>query len=222
MSIQEKLITITENVPMVYDAGIAEGRTQEWSDFWDAYQNNGNRRDYGNAFGGLSKYTGWNDTTYDPKYPIVLGTQAETENTYSAYRIFANSRITSTKVPIIAKGAYVSDPFQSSYLKEVVYFEVDENTTFANFSSGTYNLTKLNMVGVIANNVQLNFDGLNKEYTYQLMGLLSDTVTGKTARFSYYNVSVKFETSSGARDGTTSPEWQALVATKPNWTISLV
>jgi hypothetical protein len=222
MSIQEKLTTIAENVPKVYDAGIAEGRTQEWSDFWDAFQNNGNRRDYGNAFGGLSKYTGWNDTTYDPKYPIILGTVAETGNNFSAYRIYANSKVTSTKVPIIAKGASLSDPFMTEYLREVVYLEVDENTTFSNFSGGAWNLRKLNMVGVIANSIKCAFDGLDKEYTYQIFGLLSKTVTGKTATFSYYNVMTKFETSKGAQDGITSPEWEALLATKPSgWTISL-
>lgn len=220
--IQEKLITITENVPKVYEAGVAEGRSQEWNEFWDNFQDYGNRRDYAQAFGGLSKYPAWNDTNYNPKYPIVIGSEAETGNVYAGYRIFTNSKITNTKVPIIAKGAHLSDPFQNPNLKEVAYLEVDENTTFANFSSNTYRLEKLNMVGVIANDVQLSFDGLQKEYTIQLMGLLSDTATGKTARFSYYNVMIKFETSKGAQDGTTSPEWKALVATKPNWTISLV
>jgi hypothetical protein len=50
---------------------------------------------------------------------------------------------------------------------------------------------------------------------------LNDSVTGKTVSFRLVAVNKAFETSEGANDGSTSAEWQSLVGTKPNWTISL-
>jgi hypothetical protein len=45
------------------------GKQAEWSEFWDLYQQNGNRTDYAHAFRGA----GWNDTTFKPKHNIVCG-----------------------------------------------------------------------------------------------------------------------------------------------------
>lgn len=53
----------------VYD----KGRTDEWSDFWDSFQQNGTRTRYDYAFvGSMSGYSGfsWTDVTFKPKYDI--------------------------------------------------------------------------------------------------------------------------------------------------------
>lgn len=54
MSIAEKLTTIAENTPKVYDSGYskgtAEGYSQAESDFWDGFQENGNRTFYEYGF----------------------------------------------------------------------------------------------------------------------------------------------------------------------------
>lgn len=54
MSIAEKLKTIAENTPKVYASGYskgtAEGYSQAESDFWDAFQQNGNRTFYEYGF----------------------------------------------------------------------------------------------------------------------------------------------------------------------------
>lgn len=42
------------------------GRLTEWAEFWDSYQDNGNRTDYEWGFNG----PGWTDTTFKPKYDI--------------------------------------------------------------------------------------------------------------------------------------------------------
>jgi hypothetical protein len=55
-----------------YDEGVEAGRQAEHDAFWDAYQQNGSRTNYGSAFGGI----GWNDTSFAPKYdmqPINAG-----------------------------------------------------------------------------------------------------------------------------------------------------
>jgi hypothetical protein len=58
----EKLTTIAENVPKVYDAG----KQAESDDFWDIYQRNGELEDYRYAFAGY----GWNKEKFKPKYDI--------------------------------------------------------------------------------------------------------------------------------------------------------
>ena len=73
MSIAEKLTTVAGNVPKVYEAG----KNEEWSSFWDAYQQNGNRRHYAYAFRNTSNVRGWNKTNFKPKYDIICEGDAE-------------------------------------------------------------------------------------------------------------------------------------------------
>lgn len=64
MSIAEKLTTIAENEPKVYDAGVKS----EYDRFWDDYQRNGASISYIFAFSGNN----WTDETFKPKYKIVI------------------------------------------------------------------------------------------------------------------------------------------------------
>ena len=67
MSIGEKLTTIAENEQKVYE----KGRTDEWNEFWDEFQQNGTRKIYDYAFvGTISTNSGlsWTDVTFKPKY----------------------------------------------------------------------------------------------------------------------------------------------------------
>lgn len=54
------------------------------SDFWDKYQDNGNRTDYLRAFGGI----GWNDETFKPKHSI---------RPVNSTNMFSDCRITNLK-----------------------------------------------------------------------------------------------------------------------------
>lgn len=87
MSIAEKLTTIAENEQRVYEAGITNGRQAEYDEFWDNYQQNGERTDHQHAFGGI----GWNKYTFKPKYDIKPN---------SAYMMFRYFNYTSTNEPI--------------------------------------------------------------------------------------------------------------------------
>ena len=49
-----------------YERGLQEGRQAEWSSFWDACQENGNRTAYSYAFA----HGSWKDETFKPKYDI--------------------------------------------------------------------------------------------------------------------------------------------------------
>ena len=75
MSIAEKLTTIAENVPKVYEAG----KNLEYNRFWDTFQDNGNRTNYDYAFGSRQ----WVNSIMNPKYPI---------SATSATRMFLNSQ----------------------------------------------------------------------------------------------------------------------------------
>ena len=57
MSLENKLTTIAENMPKVYQAG--------YDKFWDEYQDNGNRTNYTDAFAGR----GWYEA-FKPKYDM--------------------------------------------------------------------------------------------------------------------------------------------------------
>ena len=63
---------------------------------------------------------------------------------------------------------------------------------------------------------------LSKESIISIINALSDTTTALTVTLSKTAVNNAFETAKGNADGSTSEEWAALIATKQNWTISLV
>lgn len=62
---------------------------------------------------------------------------------------------------------------------------------------------------------------LSDESIQSIIGGLNSEVTGQTLTIPRAAVKKAFETSEGANDGDTSETWNALVASKPNWTITL-
>lgn len=64
MSISEKLITITENVPKVYE----KGKKDEYDKFWDVFQANGSRIRYNEAF----SHGTFDFRNFYPKYDINI------------------------------------------------------------------------------------------------------------------------------------------------------
>lgn len=78
MSIAEKLTTVAENQQKVFDAG----KKSEYDAFWDAYQSNGNRRNYAHAFAGPA----WGCDVFKPKYPIRFNDV--NINSRTAYGVF--------------------------------------------------------------------------------------------------------------------------------------
>lgn len=69
MSISEKALQLKEDFDEVYEAG----KQKEWSDFWDIFQQKGNRKRYEYAFS-QGYYNqgvlGWTDKTFKPKYDM--------------------------------------------------------------------------------------------------------------------------------------------------------
>ena len=73
MTISEKLTTVAENIPKVYEAG----KKAENSDFWDIIQNSGKRDNYNSAF----KY--WSCEYIRPKYKVIAKHMDSAGQTFS-------------------------------------------------------------------------------------------------------------------------------------------
>ena len=71
MTTSEKLTTIANNIPAIYNAGYEKGVKSEHDRFWDHFQKNGERTDYSYAFRNPSKeQQGWTIDTFKPKYSL--------------------------------------------------------------------------------------------------------------------------------------------------------
>lgn len=101
-------------------------------------------------------------------------------------------------VSSLINNAYNHTFIHANRLKEIRFIL---ETIKANIAFGSYVLS--------GESIQSIFGGLNSE------------ATGNTLTLRRNAVKKAFETSEGANDGDTSETWNALVASKPNWTITL-
>ena len=199
-----------------YQKGYEAGVKAEYDKFWDAFQYNGNRKNYSYAF--YQSY--WNDTTYNPKYAI---------NGTNLQFCFRYAGITDTKVDIDLRNTTtengVSGIFSNaSKLKTIRKLIVDEATPFAtNIFSECEALEDLTIEGIIGqNNFKVSASTkLSRDSIVSIINALSATTSGLTVTLSNTAVNNAFETTEGAADGSSSAEWTALAATKSNWTITL-
>lgn len=207
MSIAEKLTTVAENLPKVYEAG----KKSEYDRFWDTLQQNGNLRFYNYLFA----YGRYSDEIYNPKYPIILT---------NAVGVYINcNTINDTKVPINAEGSYLNQTFSGALIKVIRELIVNENTTYNITFANCTELQELNITGIIGKN------GFNVQYSAKLskdsitgiINALSDITTGlavtlsKTAVNNAFGIDVDDATTWG--EGT---EYYNLRHSKDNWTIS--
>ena len=178
MTPAEKLIKIAENEQKVYDAGVEAGKAQgggdSWYDtFWDAFQQNGNRLNYNNAFSsGNANPTsiGWTNVNFKPKYSMV---------NIIGYSLFDFSKIEGSLTEILNDlgitltfNGFQSSGFQGTQFTEIDYINngmstmarvfvnstklktlkistVKETSTFQNAFEGCTALENLTIEGVI-------------------------------------------------------------------------
>lgn len=76
--------------------------------------------------------------------------------------------------------------------------------------------------GSINKSISFEWIYLIKDSIIDIVKALSNTATGQTLILKANAVNAAFETTSGASDGSTTPEWKSVLATKPNWTITLL
>lgn len=229
--------------------GVEQGKQDERTAFWNMVQRNGKRSDYRFMFsnwGGDSelfppKYKIAPSGALNGTYMFFCFNVSNAE-------VFDFSKI--AHMFDFSKMTNASYLFESANIDNIVA-DISSATTFAYgmsadwygmptttatlkvsekcvFSSAFYacrELTNLTFMegSVIGKSIDLkDSTKLTKASLTSVMTHLSTTVTGQTATFSKDAVNRAFETSSGAKDGSTSAEWEALKAAVPNWTISLV
>lgn len=227
MSIAEKLTTVAENVPKVYEAG----QKSEYDRFWDSYVPAGDIIYGAYRFAGQ----GWNDKTFRPNKNIKIGT--------TATGMFRQSVITNMKECL---GSYTLDMstvtsasacfgymewltvmpkinlssltnasylFQSdTRLTTIEELTVSEKTTFTSASSfaDCTSLTHLIMTGTLATNgLDLHWSPLDKESLLSILGVLQD----KTSVGGTWKVTLGTENLAKLSDA------EKAIATQKGWTL---
>ena len=243
MTLAEKLQTIAENEQKVFDAGCKS----QYDEFWDNFQQNGAREDYYYVFSGY----GWIPETFKPKYDIK-GTRFQGTFMGSAYCVVGSftERLKELNITLdTSKATMVSSMFAyCSKVTELPTLDLSNATSNSGVFSGCVALRKVEKIifgennskyntffencnaleeiefaGVISNIISLQWSTkLNHDSITSLINCLSTTTNALTVTLSATAVNNAFETSEGAANGSNATEWLELIATKPNWTISLV
>lgn len=209
MSLADKLTEVAENVPKVYEAG----KQAEYDAFWNAVQQNGNRRDYQYAFMRAS----WTDDTFNPKYDlkptnatamfsttyvtdlesilkrngIVLDT---TECTSLNQAFFSSSLTVLPEIVFTQKATSVSQAFAYSAkihtIRKLTFeegFSMDphQNNLFLNCHA----LAHVEFSGVLEKSINFQYSPLTLESAKSLINILKDfsgtsTAGTKTVTFS--------------------------------------
>lgn len=212
MSIADKLTTIAENVQKVYDAGkaaggggsgyeegFADGKLDERDSFWDTFQNKGKRDDYQRAF----YNTFWNDTTYNPKYPIACN-----NGTTAANNMFDTARITDTKVPITITDGYSDSTFvRCMQLVTIQKLILNNVGRFQSTFTGCSKLQNITIEGSIDVNFNISATAVLTNASVQsIIDHLKD-LTGETTQTLTFHTNVKITTN------------QINAAKGKNWTV---
>lgn len=232
-----------------HEQGVTDGKQAEYDAFWDNYQQNGNRTNYTSAFGGCwnvdlfkPKYSIRPTSAYfmffnNAGEVINIGEVAEDyfdslgiELDYSKakqcmYAIAALhakrfkkldfSSAINTNSLFYTHNNVINNNNSVEEIDEFVSSEITtyDNSTFQHVS----HLRDIRFTGVIAKGV-VNFQwspNLSKASIESIINALSPTTQKLNCTFSKTAVNNAF-------GSTTADEWTALIATKPNWTITLV
>lgn len=164
---------MASKVGEVYDSG----KQRERDDFWDVYQENGNRTNYGHAF----RSVGWTIVNFKPKYDLILsgshdsmfyqsrieGDLAEileeqgvtldtSQVTYTVY-FMASTRFTRVpKIDLTGMGSSAINQlfFYSAYLETIDELVVTENTNFTTYAfTGCSALKNIKITGTIGKSI---------------------------------------------------------------------
>lgn len=226
-----------EKVEDVFEAG----KKSEHDAFWDEFQDYGNAVDYGNAFN-----QNWNDANFKPKYDIapkigsyifmhskisniknsllVAGVALDfSKVTGTCYNAFYNCQTTELPELVLNITKAVQLFYLSIALRTIDKLIVWAGLEYDQVFRGCRSLTNLTIEGTIGQNgFDVSWSPLDKPSLTSIVNALSATTTGLTVTLRLSAVDTAFETTAGAADGSTSDEWTALIATKPNWTIKLI
>ena len=200
----QKLLDKVNNMPTadeVYGQGFDAGKQTEYDAFWDAFQQKGNRRNYWGAF------ASWTDEIFKPKYPIVA--------TGHTSMFYLSTIDTIPALDFSGARAALQNTFNYFYgtTIEKVILKADGTQNIIAGFIGARNLKNITFEGVIGESISFaDCSLLSKASIENIISVLLDTATDKTATFNKTAVNNAF----------TENEWSALIASKPNWTITLI
>ena len=182
-----------------YDEGYADGKQAQYDEFWDGYQQNGNRYNYNNAFCGV----GWTAKIYKPKYPIIVK--------YGNY-IFQQSQITDTIQPITFRsGATVRDVFSGcNRLVTIQPITVTSDIAFKNWFINCGELTNITFTqdSQIGNDIDFSASPLlSHNSIINIISVLINTTTTKTLSLGTTNLAKLSDT-------------EKAVATEKGWSLA--
>lgn len=213
-----------DKISEVYEAG----KKSEYDEFWDDYQDYGNRTNYTGAFSFYSA------DIFKPKYNIspidanymfynfknridlveYLGNLDITLDfckctNFNNFMLWSNI----TRLGVIDASAANSISFYFAHQLETIdrlIIKDDGSETF-NFE-GAYKLKNITIEGVIGKSVNIKWSPLSKNSINNVISVLSNTTTNLTLSLSQDAVKNAFS----------DEEYEKLVSTKTNWTISLI
>ena len=242
MTIAEKLVQIAENEQRVYEAGKrAGGGNTTYDEFWEVYQDGGNRKDYLCAFAG----SGWTKETFKPKYPMNVtnafemfrgcgdvdilanGIEMDFSNNTSLTNFAHSSGLVSIGVFNVVRVKTLSYTFfQCRNLVTIEKLIVNASNTYQKTFEDCRNLETLIVEGTIGQN------GLDLQWSTKLSRASIDSIlyaldvnaTGLSITLSKAAVDKAYETTEGANDGANSDYWIGYTtdSVKKNWTFALV
>jgi hypothetical protein len=241
MSIAEKLITIAENEQRVYEKGKQDQNKQ----FFDNLITQKNAQYYTHAFSFWVADMFYPTKDITPKascqymfyffgemdlverlkecgVKLDFSNVTDNANHDRLYNTFAFSKITRIGEINVSNTSLSCTFYDCKNLKTIDKVIVSEITRFNSDWFGCTALENITFEGTIAYGLAFaQSTKLTKSSIENIFSCLSDTTSSKTLTLSKTAVNNAFETASGMADGSTSEEWLNLVATKPNWTISL-
>lgn len=230
MSIAEKLTTVAENMPTVFEAG----QKSEYDRFWDAFQVNGTATYYTHAFAGF----GWKDATFKPKYDIIpdgnaegmfrqtritdlkgclekAGVTLDLSKVTKGANLFGYCDLLTTvpKIDLSSIGSNTAYLFNScKKLQTIEELRISETVTFTNNNfSGCTALTRLIMAGTLATNgLDLHWSTkLDRESLLSIVNVLQD----KTSVGGTWTVTLGTENLAKLTDA------EKAIATQKGWTL---
>ena len=245
MNISEKILQLKQDFDDVYEAG----KKDQYNEFWDSYQQNGNRVDYIYGFYRLScEYL-------HPKYKVIPKSIKPNDGTVSYEPKYHNLVYGCTNLKKIEK-AYFD---LSQYKNELGY---NSNSSYGNYYTFANNpkleeiedvgmqpyayyntfrwCSKLHTIEIIRSNEKTLFDQQVFHNCYELQNIKIEGVIASNISFhdnpkltkdSITSIVNALSVTTGAtltlkktavNNAFTTDEWTLLKNTKPNWEIKLV
>lgn len=214
----------------IYNRGLAAGKQAEHDRFWNEKQENGNLKNYSQAF-----VRSWTDEMFYPLHDMcptdasgmfqytkitdlkdkleMLRVKLDFSECTNMTQTFQGAAI--THVPEVDMRKATACGYAFGTKNKIVTIDkiiASEKTAFASTFVQAENLQHVTFEGVIASSIDVHWSPLTKDSFVSLANVLSPTATA-TLTVSKAAVSAAFPNRA---------EWDALFTNKPNWTVSEV